>query len=174
LPAIFLTPGNVVFHLPALRWPVTETGLRSAFQLLLRAETTATLGALLVLCTPWADVLKALRILRVPSLFIMMLGMTHRYILLFVRTALDMFEAQRSRLIVPLDSVGQRRMAAANGGVLFSKSLQLGGEVYLAMQARGFRGDARIMNEFRMRPHDWWALCGFITVAVTAIAIQTL
>jgi cobalt ECF transporter T component CbiQ len=174
LPALILTPGPEVACLPLLHWPVTATGLRAAAQLLVRAETTATLAALLVLSTPWTVLLRALRVLHVPPLAILMLATTHRYILLFCRTAQDMCEARRSRVIVPLDSVAQRRIAAANGGVLFSKSLQLGGEVYLAMQSRGFRGDARLLAEPRLRSRDWLALAGFTAFAALAISFHPL
>jgi cobalt ECF transporter T component CbiQ len=172
-PAIFLTPGSVAGRMPFFGWPVTETGLRTASQLLLRAETAATLGALLILSTPWTQLLKALRAMGAPALFILMLGMTHRYILLFCRTAHDMFEARRSRLIGLLDPATQRRLAAANGGVLLSKSLHLGGEVYLAMQSRGFRGEARTLDEPCMALRDWGALAAFLAIALLAVVIPS-
>jgi len=60
LPAIFTTPGSVIYRLPLLDWPITTQGLRSALYLVARAETAATLALLLILCTPWTHVLKAL------------------------------------------------------------------------------------------------------------------
>jgi len=126
-------------------------------RLIARAETAATLAGLLVLTTPWTHVLKALRILRVPALLVIVLGMTYRYIFLLLRLAEDFFEARRSRLIRPLSRPDQRRMAGAAAGVLLSKSLQLSEEVYLAMQSRGFRGSAYTMDDFRFRGRDWLA-----------------
>ncbi len=67
--------------------------------LVLRAETAATLSALLVLTTPWPLVLKALRVLKCPIVVVAILGMTYRYIFEILRTALDMFEARRSRTV---------------------------------------------------------------------------
>jgi cobalt/nickel transport system permease protein len=174
LPALILTPGPEVIRVPLLHWAVTATGLRAAAQLLIRAETTATLAALLALCTPWMGLLRALHVLHVPSLAILMLAITHRYILLFCRTAQNMCEARRSRIIVPLNCAAQRRLAAANGAVLFSKSLQLGSEVYVAMQSRGFRGDARLLDEPCLRSRDWCALAGFTAFAALAISFHHL
>ncbi|RPJ74065.1 MAG: hypothetical protein EHM24_06795, partial [Acidobacteria bacterium] len=77
LPALFLTPGSVVFRLPALGWPVTAQGLQGAAYLISRVETTATFSLLLVLSTPWTHVLKALRVLRLPVVLIVILGMTY-------------------------------------------------------------------------------------------------
>ena len=54
---------------------------------------------LLVLTTPWADVLKSLQALRVPAqVFVLLLSMTYRYIFLFFRTTNGLFEARKSRM----------------------------------------------------------------------------
>jgi cobalt ECF transporter T component CbiQ len=161
LPAVFLTPGEpVVPH-----WPVTWQGLLTAARLIARAETAATLAGLLVLTTPWTHVLKALRTLHVPAVLVIILGMTYRYILLLVRLAEDFFEARRSRMIRPLSRPEQRRMAGGAAGVLLNKSLQLSEDVYLAMQSRGFRGEAYTIHDFRMAPRDWAAGAAFAILA---------
>lgn len=157
LPAIFLTPGQPI--LP--HWPITRQGLIAALRLVTRAETAATLAGLLVLTTPWTHVLKALRTLRVPAILVIVLGMTYRYIFLLLRLAQDFFEARRSRLIRPLSRPQQRHMAGAAAGVLLNRSLQLSEDVYLAMQSRGFRGEAYTTHDFRMRARDWLAVAGF-------------
>ena len=46
-------------------------------------------------------VLKALRVLRVPVVVVVVLGMTYRYILLLLEIAHEMFEARRSRTVSP-------------------------------------------------------------------------
>ena len=51
LPALFLTPGRTALSLGG--FAITAQGLRAAGFLLSRAETAATLSALLVLTTPW-------------------------------------------------------------------------------------------------------------------------
>lgn len=169
LPAIFLVPGEVVYRLPLLAWPITAQGLRSAAYLLARAETTATFGLLLILCTPWTHVLKALRVLRVPVVFVVILGMTHRYIFLLLQTAHDMFEARRSRMTGTLSGPERRHLATASAGVLLSKSIQVSSEVYLAMQSRGYRGEVFLLDDFQMQPYDWIGLAGFLLLAVFAV-----
>lgn len=168
LPAIFITPGEVIYRLPFLNWPVTAQGVRSALYLITRVETAATLALLLILCTPWTQVLKALRVLRVPVVFVVILGMTYRYIFLLLQTAHDLFEARRSRMVGKLDGAASRHLAAASAGVLLSKSLHLSSEVYLAMLSRGFRGEVHTLDEFQMRPRDWLALGAFLALAALA------
>jgi cobalt ECF transporter T component CbiQ len=165
VPAIFLTPGAAVYQMPLLAWQVTAQGLTTAAYLILRVETSATLALLLVFTTPWTHVLKALRILRVPVVFVVVLGMTFRYILLLLETAHEMFESRQSRTVGRLSGSEQRRLAVSSGGVLIAKTFQLSGEVFLAMQARGFRGEVYVLDEFHMNGRDWAALALFAGLA---------
>ncbi|HEX8924371.1 MAG TPA: cobalt ECF transporter T component CbiQ [Terriglobales bacterium] len=154
LPAIFITPGNVVWRAPLLGWSVTEQGLRGAALLISRVETASTLTVLLVLCTPWMRVLRALRALHVPLELVVVLGMTYRYIFLLMESAREMFEARRSRTIGQLPASQRRHMAASAAGVLLQRTVELSGEVHMAMLARGFRGEVYVLEEERMRPKD--------------------
>ena len=167
-PALFLTPGVAIYTLPLLGWSVTEQGLRAAMYLIMRAETAATFSVLLVLCTPWSFVLKALRVLRLPIVLVVILGMTYRYIFLFLRNAHDMFMSRKSRLVGHLDGREQRRAATASAGVLMSKTIQLSGDVYLAMRSRGFQGEVYVLDEFQTHWFDWAMLAVFISIALLA------
>jgi cobalt/nickel transport system permease protein len=169
LPAIFLTPGAAVWRLPLVEWQVTQQGLRSAGFLILRAETAATLSMLLILTTLWTRLLRALRYFRAPVVVVAILGMTYRYMFLFLATARDMFESRESRMVGVLEPADRRRMAAASAGVLLGKTLQVSGEVHLAMQARGFRGEIRLLDELQMRPNDWLRLAAFVGAATLAV-----
>jgi cobalt ECF transporter T component CbiQ len=174
LPATFLTPGQALFSLPLVGWTITNHGIHSAFMLIARAETTATFAALLALTTPWARLLKALRILRVPVLFVVILGMTYRFIFVLLGISRNFFEARRARRVGRLDARQRRSMAVSSAAMLLSKSVQLSGEVYEAMQARGFRGEVRILEDFRMKRMDWCMLAAFTIVALVAFGIGSL
>ena len=169
LPAIVLTPGAIVYRVPVLHWGITAQGLTSAGFLVLRAGTSATLALLLVFTTSWNHVLKALRVFRVPVVFVVALGMTFRYILLLLETAHQMFESRKSRSVGHMDGARQRSVAVSSAAVLLSKSFQLSGEVFLAMQARGFRGEVYVLDEFRMRRLDWATLALLLFIAGEAV-----
>jgi cobalt/nickel transport system permease protein len=168
LPALFLTPGRTIYSLPLIGWSVTEQGLRAAAYLIMRAETAATFSVLLILCTVWSNVLKALRVLRLPAVLVVILGMTYRYIFLLLRTAQDMFTSRKSRMVGRLDGRDLRRMATASAGVLMSKTIRLGDDVYLAMRSRGFQGEVYVLDEFRTHWFDWAALSCFTVIAALA------
>jgi len=174
LPAVVLTPGHTLFSLPWAGWPVTDHGLQSAAGLIARALATATLAALLVLTTRWGHLLKALRVLRVPALFVVILGMTYRFIFVLLGITRDFFEARRARQVGRLAGRQRRQMAVSSAAILLSKSVQLSGEVYEAMQARGFRGEVYTLDTFRFTRLDWCMLAVFVVSTIVAFGMGTL
>jgi cobalt ECF transporter T component CbiQ len=165
-PALLLTPGDPLWRIPVLGSTITEQGVRTAVLLLLRVEAAATLAYLLVATTPWTRLLRGLRALRVPLEAVAVLAMTLRYTVLLLEAAHDMFDARRSRAAGRVSPPVARRLATSAAGVLLARSIALGDEVPLAMQARGFRGEVRLVEESRMRSRDWGALAALVSLAV--------
>lgn len=170
LPAIVLTPGVTAFALP-FGLAVTEQGIRSLAFLLARVVTAATLSMLLVLSTRWAELLAALRTLRVPLTFVVILGMTYRYIFVLLQSAAELFEGRRSRRVGRLTAHAERRLMTSTAGALLTRTMDLGSEIYLAMQARGFRGEVRTLRAPEMRRGDWIALTLFLGAAAALVAV---
>ncbi|HYK17852.1 MAG TPA: cobalt ECF transporter T component CbiQ [Bryobacteraceae bacterium] len=166
IPAVFLTPGAAV-----LGSPMTVQGIRAGSFLVLRAVTAATLIFLLGYTTPWSHILKALRIFRVPVVFVLILGMTIRYIVLLLETAHDLFQSRSSRRVNRPTPAENRRLAITSSGVLLTKSLHLSGEVYQAMVSRGFRGEVYLLDDFEMRARDWIAAGAFATLAAASLLL---
>jgi cobalt/nickel transport system permease protein len=169
LPALFLVSGASAGTLPLIGVNVSIPGLRSAAFLLLRSLDCGGLAALLAFSTPWAQVLKSLRCLRVPVSLVVILAMTQRYLLLLLRSAVQLFEARQSRVLGPLPGRERRRLAAATAGALFSRSLQLGEEVHLAMLARGYRGEVHLLDDFVAAPRDFLATALALAAALVLV-----
>lgn len=169
LPAIFLVPGDSAFVIPLLGWTVTFQGLTSAALLIMRAETAATLSCLLIVCTRWNQLLSALRFFSVPVVIVVILQSTYRFIFLLLQAAEDMFESRQTRAVGSLSPSDERRVAVATAGVLLDKSLALSSLVHEAMQARGYRGEPKLIDQIRMMGRDWAQLGGFLSVAGVAL-----
>lgn len=169
LPAIFITPGTPVVTFAGGSLRITAQGLWTAALLIARVETAVTFTALLILCTPWSHVLKALRSFRLPQEVIAMLAMTHRYVFLLIESASQMFESRQSRTVGRLPGHERRRMTARTAGVLLSKSIDLSNDVYIAMQSRGFRGEVRILSDFHMGAWDYVGLLAFLGLVGIAV-----
>ncbi len=176
LPALFspFTPGTPLVTLIDLASPrvylaITQPGAVSAAFLLLRVGASVAMAVLLILTTRWTTLLKALRVLRVPQTFVLILGMTYRYIYVLLHTVNNMFLARTSRVVGRVSGDEDRRWLASSMGVLFAKSYALSDDVYLAMQSRGFRGEAMVMDEVAWRARDGVWLGVFVVVAVIAM-----
>lgn len=154
LPALFLTPGPVLWHLP-LGVTITATGAKSALFLLLRVSTSVSWASLLILTTPWNNLLKTFGKLHLPDEMVLILGMTYRYIHMLLHESVEMFLSRKSRLLKELSPARERELLGATGGVLMERSLAVSSEVYLAMQSRGYRHYPRTLTHFRMRWFDW-------------------
>jgi cobalt/nickel transport system permease protein len=171
VPAIFFVPGVRVFDLaigPAHLAP-SWNGLGGAVLFVSRVGVSVSLAVLLVVTTPWSDLLKSLRSLRVPQVFILILSMTYRYLFLFLHTANGILLARKSRLVGRSSGGEQRRWITGTMGNLMSRAFKMSNDVYTAMLARGFTGEARTYATYRMRPADWLGLAFVSAVAVAAI-----
>ncbi len=171
LPAIFFVPGPRVFDLPlgpahlAPSW----NGLAGAVLFVSRVGVSVSLAVLLVVTTPWADVLKSLRALKVPQVFVLVLSMTYRYVFLFLHTANGILLARKSRVVGRTSGAEQRRWITGTMGNLMSRAFKMSNDVYAAMLARGFGGEIRTFTTYHVRASDWIALAGVAVIAATAV-----
>jgi cobalt/nickel transport system permease protein len=171
IPSIFFAAGPRLFELGLgpVHLGVSATGVWSAAIFVARVGVSVSLAVLLVLTTPWPDVLKSLHSLKVPQVFVLVLSMTYRYIFLFLHTLNGMFEARKSRIVARLGGGEDRRWITRSMGALMSRSFKMSNDVYAAMLARGFTGEIRTYTTYRMHASDWLALTGTLVVAAATL-----
>lgn len=171
LPSLFMVPGPRLFEtdIGPLHLGVSAPGVWGAIVFVARVGVNVSLAVLLVLTTPWADLLKSLHALKVPSVFVLVLSMSYRYIFLFLHTLNGMFEARKSRVVARLGGGEDRRWITRSMGALMSKSFKMSNDVYGSMLARGFSGEIRTYALFRMRTIDWAAL--IVTCVVAGVTV---
>jgi cobalt/nickel transport system permease protein len=171
IPAIFFVAGPRLFELTL--GPITIApsipGIAGAILLIMRVGVSVSLAVLLVMTTPWADLLKSLRAIRTPQIFVLILSMTYRYIFLFLHTINGIFLARKSRLVARTRGAEQRRWIGGTMGSLMSRSFKMSNDVYAAMLARGFTGEMRTYTTFAMTPRDWLLLAATLVVAVALL-----
>lgn len=171
VPSLFMVPGPRLFDVPLgpLHIGVSAAGIWGAIIFVVRVGVNVSLAVLLVLTTPWADLLTSLHTLKVPSVFVLVLSMGYRYIFLFLHTLNGMFEARKSRVVARLGGGEDRRWITRSMGALMSRSFKMSNDVYAAMLARGFTGEIRTYSRFRMHAGDWTALAASAVLAVTTL-----
>ena len=172
----FVTHGEIVVHLGS--WfghpaGLTRQGLDSAGLIVLRVAVSISLVVLLTLTTHWNRLLASLGALFVPRVFVLVLGMTYRYVFHLLTGVSDMYTARKARTVTrDADVTKGRAFVAATGGALFGKAYALSEEVHQAMVSRGYTGSARTISRARLRVVDglFVAACG--ACAITALGVD--
>ncbi|HUK29010.1 MAG TPA: cobalt ECF transporter T component CbiQ [Candidatus Acidoferrales bacterium] len=174
IPAMFnfIVPGQPVLtiltkgqHIGPLASPwtvaLTVPGVQSAILFVLRTGTAVSFIVLFALTTRWTDLLASFQSLKIPTAFVMILGMTYRYVFVLVSVAQDMSLAFKSRTLRPERSEDIRKWLSATIGVLFRRSMNMSELVNLSMISRGYDGRVRKDSRFQAKPFDW-AFLGFL------------
>lgn len=165
-------PVLVICRTPYLA--VTREGLGVAGMLVARAGVALSFALLLTMTTRWHELLRALRALGVPKVFVLVLSITYRYIELLLRSAAEMLVARRSRTVGRGTNREGRRYVGHAFGALFGRSLRLADDVNAAMSSRGFSGDVRTAVAPRLKSPDWMLVSGMVLLAVLAVGIERM
>ena len=175
LPAIFdfVTPGKALISLP-LGVAITDQGLHGAEIFVLRVATSVSVAVLLVLTTEWHRLLKAISSIGFPEIGVLVLGMTYRYIFLFLRAVESMFLARRSRTVGRTTMQEKHEWIGASIGALLGKSYHMSEEVHLAMVSRGWSARTPDRGEFSTSVADWaWAALVLAIVILSLTVMRT-
>jgi cobalt/nickel transport system permease protein len=136
----------------------------------MRVATSVSLVVLLTLTTRWCNILKALRVFRVPQFFTFILAMTYRYIHLLMRQIEDIHLARKSRTIGREKGSSGRRWTSSQIKFVLKSSLNMGEYVYSAMVSRGFTHELKIIENFNLRLIDYiWLIFSISIIAVTLV-----
>lgn len=169
-----------LFRLPEsydfLLWHIPETvgltreGITGVLLLSARVMNSLTATFLLLATTPFHEVVRALKIFRVPDMVLLLLTLTHKYLFIFGTIGREMYVAKKSRVVSTLSGAEGRAWLAGRIALLFRKSQLRAEEVYKAMVARGFSGGFTLDAGRRLNVRDW--LCGAVLCgAVVLISI---
>lgn len=174
LPALLsvVTPGTPLLVLA--RHPyvaVTQPGLLASVTLTTRVGVAVGFVMLLTMTTRWNDLLRALRVVGVPRMFVMVLEMTYRYLSGFMTAAAETLTALKSRTVGRARRVHDQRFVGSAMGGLFLLSMAFSDEVHLALVSRGWNGDAHATALPRLRRSDALWLAGAAALAALAVMV---
>jgi len=170
IPSLFsvFSPGTALatLNIFGIKLTVTQQGLSTAELFVMRVITSVSFAILLSITTRHFELLKVLRIFRIPQVFVMTVGMCYRYIFLFVETVENTYLAIKSRIGSRIHYKKGQHIVAWNITYLWNRSRQLNEEVYNAMLSRGYRGEPVILNQFKMKLIDVLWLCSVVIITV--------
>ncbi|KPK47966.1 MAG: hypothetical protein AMJ77_01470 [Dehalococcoidia bacterium SM23_28_2] len=169
VPLLFTKEGDALFTLPPFGWTASEEGLLAVLTILTKSWLSVVAVILLTATTPAVELLRAMRALAVPRILVATVSFMYRYLFVIAEEAQRLLRARDCRSAELEDRKcggGVRWRAGILGhmvGSLFVRSYERGERVYAAMQARGYDGEVRFLED---RP---WRLAGIVVAIALAL-----
>lgn len=158
IPALFsiFTPGEalITWKTIGITFTITRQGVVGAALFVMRVVTCVSFAVLLSITTRHFELLKVLRIFKIPQVFVMTLGICYRYIYLFVEIIENTYLAIKSRVGTKIHYKKGQHLVAWNIAFLWQRSYLFSEDVYKAMLSRGYRGEPAVLNDFKIKPID--------------------
>jgi cobalamin biosynthesis protein CbiM/cobalt ECF transporter T component CbiQ len=148
---------------PWFNWIIYTNGITTAITTFFRVLGAVTALFFLVLTTTMNDLFISLKKIYIPKTLIEISLLVYRYIFIFMEVSAKMTTAQKLRL-------GQTgwakriRQTALLAGNLFIRTLEQGERTFVAMSARGYDGNIRVLED-QPKP-NWTIIAGIILLDV--------
>ncbi len=142
-----------VYHVPA-EIGITREGLNVVTMLTMRVVNSLSIGFLVLYTTPFPDIIKALKVMKVPDSFLMVITLSYKYIFIFAKTVEDMHRAKKSRLARQVHNADARKWAAGRMGFIFKKTRIRCEEIFKAMLSRGFSEEVKLYELGKLDTRD--------------------
>jgi len=181
LPSAFnvITRGEIIFPIAHLSRPYsvwiyripekigfTREGVYGVMMLTSRVMNSLALSFFVLFTTPFSEIMKALKVLKVPDSFIMIVTLSYKYMFVFAKTVEDMHLAKKSRLAGRVSNTEARRWIAGRIAFMLKKIRMRCEEIFKAMLGRGFSDDIKIYGVEKLRARDWVTGVAFFLVGV--------
>ncbi len=142
------------YHVPEVIG-FTGEGLSVVAMLTLRVLNSLSISFLILYTTPFPEIIKALKVLKVPDAFLIIISLTYKYIFIFARIVTDMHLAKKSRLAGAVNRSEARNWVAGRIAFIFRKTQLKCDDVFKAMVGRGFSGEIKLYQYQKITGRDW-------------------
>jgi cobalt ECF transporter T component CbiQ len=134
---------------------ITREGLNGVAMLTLRVMNSLSLVFLILYTTPFSEIMKALKMLKIPDGLLIITTLAYRTFFLFAKVAEEMHLAKKSRRIGGLSRGEARKWVAGRIAFIFGKTRKRSEEIFQAMVSRGFCYSMKIYGFKKLSPKDW-------------------
>jgi cobalt/nickel transport system permease protein len=145
-----------IYDIPA-EIGITRAGMEAVVMLTSRVTNSLALSFLVIHTTQFPDIIKALKVLRVPDGFLMVITLSYKYIFIFAKTIEDMYLAKKSRLARHIKHSEARGWIVGRIAFVFRKTQNRFEEIYKAMNSKGFSDDIKIYQYETLNAKDYAA-----------------
>jgi cobalt/nickel transport system permease protein len=151
---------------------ITKQGVNMAVLFITRVATCVSAVVLLFITTPQQVLFKSLRSVGVPKIYVLTLEMAYRYIFLLMDMVREMYTAKKARTIKSRSMFEEQKWVGGRMGYTLIRSIDMSEKVHMAMMSRGFNGDVKVMQQFKMRDLDYFAVAASISLSALLVLIS--
>jgi cobalt ECF transporter T component CbiQ len=154
-----------VYRIPA-EIGITREGILVVARLYLKVVNSLTITFLVFNTTQFNEIVKALKIFKVPDMFLLIITMTYKFIFILVHTMQETYFALKLRWWKKVKNSEANRIIAGRIVYTFRKSWHRYEEVFRAMLARGFTGEVNIYYLRKITNGDIYFLVLFLAISL--------
>jgi cobalt ECF transporter T component CbiQ len=154
-----------VYHVPG-EIGITREGVNGVIMLTLRVINSLSLSFLVLHTTPFPDIIKALKVMKVPDSFLMVITLTYKYIFIFAKTVEDMHLAKKSKLAGQVNNADGRHWVAGRIGFIFNRTRLRCEEIFKAMLSKGFSEGIKLCEFRNLNANDIVTGCVLLLLGI--------
>lgn len=155
---------------------ITREGIAFVVRFFLRVLNSVSVTFWVLYTTPFNDIIKALKVLRIPDVFLMVVMLTWKFLFVLTQTLEESYMALKSRWWNRIKNQEASQIVAGRVSYIFRRAWIRYDEMYKAMLARGYTGRVGVLSQSSWRWGDWIfiLLMLFYIVGVYLVAFRFL
>ena len=142
-----------IYHVPATIG-ITREGCMVVLRFFLKVSNAIALSLLLVYTTPFHEIIRSLKLVRVPDMFLMIITLSYKFIFILAQTTEETYLALKSRWWKHAADQNSGNLITGRISHIFRKSWMKYEEIYKAMIARGFTGKVTVLTVIKITRAD--------------------
>jgi cobalt/nickel transport system permease protein len=146
-----------IYHIPTVIG-FTAEGLRGMSLLILRVFNSVSVSILLISFTPFNDIIKGLKIFRIPDSFLMIIMLSYLYIIILSKAVLESYFSIKARMTGNLRKKEARQLIAGRINQILKMSRRHFEKTYQAMLSRGYSGEIILEQNAKLTRLDYFIL----------------
>jgi cobalt/nickel transport system permease protein len=157
-----------IYQIPA-SIGITREGCFVVLKFFLKVTNSLAITLLIIYTTPFNEIIKSLRIFRVPDLFLLVITLAYKFIFILSQTTEETYFALKSRWWENVKGSRANKLVAGRMAYIFRKSWIKYEEIYFSMVARGFSGNVNLCYSKKLEWRDATFAVVFIGIGIFLI-----
>ncbi|MGQ9812640.1 MAG: energy-coupling factor transporter transmembrane component T family protein, partial [Dissulfurimicrobium sp.] len=143
-----------IYHIPQIVG-VTREGISGVIVLSLRVINSISVSFLVIYTTPFHEIIKALKLFKIPDAMLMIIILSYNYIFIFNKTIEEIYLAKRARTLIKNNNKEARKWVAGRIVFIFHKTQQRYEDIFKAMLSKGFTGKIKLYGFKKNNIYDY-------------------